>query len=471
VNTIKSFFGKFAHDFSYSFSLNIVTILIKTTFVFILPRIIGVRDFGYWQLYFLYTFFIAFGHLGLVDGIYLKNGGKYYQELDLKLLRSQFLILLLMGMLWALMLFLFVPHFVYDQDKLYVLSIVALDLILTLPRTLLSVVFQMTGMIKEYSYSLMSESVSSFLMIVTMLVLGVRDFRYFIAADCAARLVSLSISIKNSPGFLKLQVATFFVALREALSNISVGIYLLLSNMVGLVIIASVRFAVEHYWGIIVFSKVSLAFSISSVAITATSAASVVLFPLLRRLNAENQEKSFESLSICLLFLLSAAFILYYPGTQVLKWWLPKYTDSFHYLTIILPMTIFDSQFLVVGSNFLKVLRKEHALFTVNLLAVGFTMACIVLSLYCGFPIEFLLACLFIQSLIKMSITVGVIRVLFKKISYSTVVLGCVTALLFWWSNIYLGNLLGFITYAFGFIILALANKSRLMQAVNDLRR
>lgn len=72
VRKIHSFLAKFTHDFSYSFLLNIVNLLIKTSFVFILPKLIGVEDFGYWQLYFLYTFFIAFGHLGLVDGIYLK---------------------------------------------------------------------------------------------------------------------------------------------------------------------------------------------------------------------------------------------------------------------------------------------------------------------------------------------------------------------------------------------------------------
>lgn len=121
-------------------------------------------------------------------------------------------------------------------------------------------------------------------MIVTMLLLGVRDYRYLILADCGARCISLCVSWHNAPGFIGKQFMNPFESIKEAVSNVSVGIFLLLSNMVGLIVIASVRFAVEDQWGIVAFSKVSLAFSISSVAITATGAASVVLFPLLKRL-------------------------------------------------------------------------------------------------------------------------------------------------------------------------------------------
>lgn len=443
--------------------MNIVNLLIKTSFVFILPKLIGVEDFGYWQLYFLYTFFIAFGHLGLVDGIYLKNGGKYYRELDFRLLRSQFLVLIGMGTVWTVLLFLYSQHFLLDDNKIYILAVIALDLILSLPRTLVSVIFQMTGMIKEYSFSLMSESTSSFFMIVTMLLLGVRDYRYLILADCGARCISLCVSLHNAPGLIGRQFMNPLVSLKEAVSNISVGMFLLLSNMVGLIVIASVRFAVEDQWGIVAFSKVSLAFSISSVAITATGAASVVLFPLLKRLTKKNLEQSFSALSLLLIVLLAVLFCLYYPGVHILEWWLPQYGESFYYLTIILPMTLFDSNFSVIGSNFLKVIRKERNLLSINVLAVLFTWICIFMVWYFRLPLDLLLGGIVAQSFIKMGLTIRALNRVMPKVRYFGLFAGAIVSILFYISNLLIGGWKGCGVYGVGclFLVWAVSDKIR----------
>ncbi len=470
VIIISIFFSKFTRDFSYSFILNVTTILVKTIFVFILPRIIGVRDFGYWQLYFLYSFFIPFGHLGLVDGIYLRNGGKFYHELDFESLRSQFLILGGLGFIWAIFIVLGANFFVYDQNKIFILTIIALDIILTLPRTLISVVFQMTGMIKQFSYSLMSESISSFLIIILMIAFGIRDFHYFILADCLARCVSLLVSIKNAPGFLSATFAKLGTSLKYAKSNISIGIYLLLSNMIGLVVVSSVRFAVESHWGLIVFSKVSLAFSISSVALTATSAASIVLFPLLKRLTIENQSQSFEALSISLLTILSLAFILYFPGVKILSWWLPKYNESLFYLTLILPMTIFDSQFLVIGSNFLKVLRKERTFFLINIIAVVITGIIISMVLYFKLPLEYLLIGLFVQSASKFIFSNWIVSKIFNRMYWYALIMGLVVSILFWGSNLLIGGWIGFFAYIVGIGLVTFLARKTVHQAINRLR-
>lgn len=447
-----------------------VNLIIKTSFVFILPKLIGVEDFGYWQLYFLYTFFIAFGHLGLVDGIYLKNGGKYYKELNFELLRSQFLVLSIMGVVWASLLLIYSQYFISDINKTYILTVVALDLFLSLPRTLISVIFQMTGMIKEYSYSLMSESISSFFMIIVMLFLGIHDYRHLILADCIARCISLYVSLHFAKGFIGRQFVTLYESIREALSNISIGVFLLLSNMVGLVIIASVRFAVEDQWGIVVFSKVSLAFSIASVAITATGAASVVLFPLLKRLNKGTLEETFAALSLLLVVLLVVLFSFYYPAITLLKWWLPKYSESFYYLTIILPMTLFDSNFSVVGSNFLKVMRKERNLLSINILAILFTWGCVFLALCGKLPLELLLGGIVVQSLLKMGITLKRINKILHKGTFLSFYLAMIFSVLFYISNLLIGEWIGCGTYLIGCVFLILIIRNTIKNSISLLK-
>lgn len=438
--------------------------------MFVLPKLIGAEDFGYWQLYFLYTFFIAFGHLGLVDGIYLKNGGKYYRELDFRILRSQFLVLIGMGAVWAGFLFLYSQHFLLDENKTYILTVIALDLMLSLPRTLISVIFQMTGMIKEYSFSLMSESASSFFMIVIMLFCGIRDYRYLILADCGARCISLLVSLHNAPGFIGRQFMIPLECMKEAISNISVGMFLLLSNMVGLIVIASVRFAVEDQWGIVAFSKVSLAFSISSVAITATGAASVVLFPLLKRLTKKTLEQSFSALSLLLIILLAVLFCLYYPGVRILEWWLPQYGESFYYLTIILPMTLFDSNFSVIGSNFLKVIRKERNLLSINVLAVLFTWICIFMVWYFRLPLDLLLGGIVAQSFIKMGLTIRALNRVMPKVRYFVLFAGAIVSVLFYISNLLIGGWIGCGVYGVGFLFLVWVIRDKIRSSISVLK-
>ena len=59
---------------------------------FLLPKLIGVTDYGYYKTFTLYASYVGLFHFGLADGIYLKFGDKNYEELNKKDFRyySQF---------------------------------------------------------------------------------------------------------------------------------------------------------------------------------------------------------------------------------------------------------------------------------------------------------------------------------------------------------------------------------------------
>ena len=72
---------EFIKNMSYSISSNLVSLIISTIVILIIPKIIGVEEYGYWQLYLFYTSYIGFLHFGWNDGIYLRYGGKEYKKL------------------------------------------------------------------------------------------------------------------------------------------------------------------------------------------------------------------------------------------------------------------------------------------------------------------------------------------------------------------------------------------------------
>ena len=61
----------------------------------LIPKTLGIEEFGFWQLFIFYTQYSGFLHLGLLDGIYLREGGKHYKELDFRSLGAQFRIFLI----------------------------------------------------------------------------------------------------------------------------------------------------------------------------------------------------------------------------------------------------------------------------------------------------------------------------------------------------------------------------------------
>ena len=60
---------------------NIISMLSGILIGFIIPKIMGVTEYGYYKTFTLYSTYIGILHFGFLDGIYLKFAGKQYEEL------------------------------------------------------------------------------------------------------------------------------------------------------------------------------------------------------------------------------------------------------------------------------------------------------------------------------------------------------------------------------------------------------
>ena len=66
----------------YTVGANFITLAISVLLNLFVPKLLGVREYSYWQLYVFYSSYVGFLHLGWIDGIYLKIGGEEYENLD-----------------------------------------------------------------------------------------------------------------------------------------------------------------------------------------------------------------------------------------------------------------------------------------------------------------------------------------------------------------------------------------------------
>lgn len=283
------------------------------------PKLLGQTEYSYWQLYVFYTGYVGFFHFGLADGIYLRYGGKEYDEVPKPLFHFQFWTLVCCEILLAIVMSLFVVFLIPNSDKILILLLTALCCVLVLPRTMLQYVLQGTNRIKEYARNLMIEKVIYGSLVVIVLALGFRNYEYLLLADIIAKAVTLFTMCLSCKDIVIQTTVSFKEGIREVWNNISVGIKVMFSNIAGMLIVGIVRFSIEQVWSVETFGKVSLSMSVSNLMMLFITAVSVVMFPLLKRTPQEKWADNYKLMRNILVIPLLGLLVLYYPAKVILS--------------------------------------------------------------------------------------------------------------------------------------------------------
>ena len=352
--------------FSYTVISNLVSLIISTLVVIIIPKLIGVKEYGYWQLYFFYTSYLGFFNVGWVEGIYLRYGGQEYNELNKDLFTSQFWLFYLYIIITGSLILIYSLFNMVDFDKQFILQMVSICLVVSIPRSFLLYVLQSTNRIGEYSKLTLYDRIIYCVVILIMLLFGNREYKQLILAD----LIGKTVTFFGVLYFCKEIVFAKWVPLKEnfkeMLINISVGIKLLFANLASILIIGIIRFGIERSWGISVFGKVSLSLSVSNFLMLFINAIGIVLFPILKRTDVKKLSNIYEIMRTFLMVPLFGILILYYPLKITLSMWLPQYLDSLKYMALLFPMCVYEGKMALLINTYLKTLRKEKLMLIIN---------------------------------------------------------------------------------------------------------
>ncbi len=80
----------FLKSFSFSAGANIISMIVSALVILIVPKSISTEGYGYYQLYILYIGYAGFFQFGIIDGVYLRYGGAYYEKLNKPKMYSQY---------------------------------------------------------------------------------------------------------------------------------------------------------------------------------------------------------------------------------------------------------------------------------------------------------------------------------------------------------------------------------------------
>ncbi|MDH6431133.1 MULTISPECIES: hypothetical protein [unclassified Paenibacillus] len=360
----------FIKNFSYTLTSNLVSLIVSTLVILIVPKLIGVEEYGYWQIYLFYSSYVGFMHFGWNDGIYLRYGGEKYKEIDKGLFFSQFCMLVVLQLTISGLLLLSSTLIGFDINKTFVIEMVSICLVIVNIRLMLLYILQATNRIKEYSQITMMDRILYCTLIIVFLIFGVRQYKLLIVADLIGKLLSLLYAMYCCRDIVFRKFSLFQFSFQETKLNINVGMKLMFSNIASMLIIGVVRFGIERTWTVSTFGVVSLTLSISNLMMLFINAVGIIMFPILRRTNEKKLPSIYVSMRNFLMVILLGLITLYYPIRAILSGWLPKYSDSLAYMALVFPMCVYEGKMALLINTYLKTLRKEKLMLKINLISL-----------------------------------------------------------------------------------------------------
>lgn len=339
---------------------------------FLLPKIIGVSDYGYYKTFTLYASYVGLFGLGIIDGIYLKYGGKAYNELNREKFRLYSKIIIFIqaffcvaGIVLSYLLFEGELRFIFICNSLYLF----------------------TGNITGY-YQIMSQITGRFTeLFLRNIVYSVLTAFSVLILWGTQKLMNIEITYRYYTvmyvcifGFLAIWYSFTYKDItygesaklsdnwRQISYFIKTGIPLLVANLCATFILTLDRQFVNILFDNMTYAIYAFAYNMLALVTTATGAISTVIFPTLKQKNEEELISNFSYLVNLILVVVFACVLIYYPLCWCVDLFLPKYHDSLVIFRIIFPGLAISSAVTIVMHNYYKAIGENMRYFVYSVI-------------------------------------------------------------------------------------------------------
>lgn len=373
---------KIISNFTVAFFAQAISLVLSFLTSLIVPKLLGVEQFGYWQLFIFYASYAGLFHFGLNDGVYLIYGGKNRDSINKDDISLLFRIEICFQLVLSLFLVVLSLLLVKDEQRLFVIASTSIYICIFNLSNYIWCLFQAINETKLYSKSIIISKVSFLILLILLLVFRITLFQPFVISYIFSQVCALFYSLFKGREILFGGSKSISQCFSLVIRTIRVGIKLTISNLSAMLTIGVARFVVDSAWGIEEFGQFSLAISLVNFALLFVTQLAMVLYPALKQSKDNEIVKAFSIMRSSLSLLLSSIYVLFFPISWILELWLPSYSNAFYYFGLLLPICLFDSKMNLVGVTFLKVKRKEKDLLLINLCTVCITVILVFISVY-----------------------------------------------------------------------------------------
>jgi O-antigen/teichoic acid export membrane protein len=332
----------------------------------VVPKVLGVEDYAYWQLFMLYTTYSGLALFGVNDGIYLRLGGKRYSELDFPALKAQIVLISVFQIVIGIVCVSILMFLPMENMRRFVFIFVAIYGLVANLTSCMRYIFQSTNLTQISSIADLVARISYLGCVAVILFCGGSIAAPFIILYTICQALSLAYISICARSILQAK-SNRHGALRACLADAGAGIKITVAYYADSLIVGITRMMTDWHLGLVTFGKVSFSFSMTNFVLVFIGQVAMVLFPILKRLDSRQQCSMYVELRAILNTLLPISYLLYVPMRLVLGLWLPQYYESLVYLALTMPLCIYACKANFLFNTYFKMLRCETALCMINI--------------------------------------------------------------------------------------------------------
>ena len=267
------------NDLFKVFGSNVVTLVAGIVSGLIIPSFLSLDQYAYFKTFTLYLSYVGILHLGLADGLFIKYGGSYENEVDDSLLKGEHHFFLIFQFLITILI-LIVSLFIEDNILLaFSLSIIPFNLL-----TFYKFFYQAIGKFDIYSKILIFPPVVMLIAnIAVIFVFKIENHWLFIIIRLFAY---LSIFLILEYNFYKLTKSADTNIDFEEIKNIfNIGFFIMLGNLSSVLFYSIDRWFIKFLFTSSDFAFYSFAISMMGMINIFIGSITTVFYPYLSRNN------------------------------------------------------------------------------------------------------------------------------------------------------------------------------------------
>ena len=344
---------------------------------FVLPKQLSVDSYATIKTFQLYVSYVGVFHLGFVDGMYLKYGGKSVNQIshwdlqtNLSTLRIFQIVVTVICVVLAIIL------------KQEVLIFSALSILPLNMANYFKQLYQATGEFSLYGKIMNANTILIFFAnMMWIFLFKVDNGLYFLLSNVVvyfAVWIVLELNCKKLLGRRKEGKVFFF---KELVTNIKAGILLTVGNLSSVSLTSMDRWFVKVLMDTFAFAQYSFAVSMENFMNVAVTPVTITLYNYFCKVT---EIKNIRKMRNCVM--LFAAFIVAcaFPARFILEVYLTNYIDSAKVMFILFSAQIFYIIIKSIYVNLYKAKKKQLIYFIklVAIIAIGFVFNVICYWIY-----------------------------------------------------------------------------------------
>jgi O-antigen/teichoic acid export membrane protein len=343
----------------------------NTLLVFLIPRLVSVKDFGYWRLFMLYGGYAGLLQVGFLDGALLRWAGRPWADFHGELRPSlKFLVWQLVGFTGATGAV--ISWTMHAQARFIGLAVLAYAILFNI-NALMQYSLQSARQFKPVAIATAAPAGLFVLLTFAWNLRQVPDFRVLIELYCVAWAGALVYLWNRVKPLQKTQPSGSAWSLGK--SFVLLGWPIVLANIGFGLVQSADRLVVSWVLPLQQFAQYSLASSAMFVPVTAIAAIYRVFFSHAAALQHEGRARIYGHASRFLLLAWSALLPYYFVLEVLVRHMLPKYSGALPVAGILLFSIFFLAEIQILHTSFAYIHGKQREFLFLTMGACALTFS------------------------------------------------------------------------------------------------